>query len=219
LLALVAAASQSNTAAASNRVDLVDEDDARRDALGLVEHLDEFGGGDTEKWHARFASHRARKQRLAGAWWADQQHPVRQISCGFGPPRMTMSTTALRSTTGGSVPNPVARRLNCGTHAEASPPVMAIRPITPVAASTPTTRAIVALNPINASFAPPERGGIGRNWEVEIQPKAVRGGGPGDRAATRLLGATRRGVPSGYAFPVEWVHALSASGGYVASGG
>jgi hypothetical protein len=40
------------------------------------EHLDEFRAGDREERHARFARHRAREQRLAGARRADQQHAL-----------------------------------------------------------------------------------------------------------------------------------------------
>ena len=65
LLALVVAAAEAGAALAADRVDLVDEDDARRVALGLVEqvadaagadadeHLDELGAGDAEERDAR----------------------------------------------------------------------------------------------------------------------------------------------------------------------
>ncbi len=67
LLALVVATAEAGAALAADRVDLVDEDDARRVALGLVEqvadaagadaheHLDELRAGDAEERHARLA--------------------------------------------------------------------------------------------------------------------------------------------------------------------
>ena len=82
-------AAEAGAALAADRVDLVDEDDARRVALRLIEqvahaaradadeHLDELGAGDREERHARLAGDRAREQRLAGARRADQQHAAR----------------------------------------------------------------------------------------------------------------------------------------------
>ncbi len=73
----------------ADRVDLVDEDDAGRILLGLLEHvahargadadehLDEVGAGNGEERHVGFARDRARDQRLAGAGRADQQHAAR----------------------------------------------------------------------------------------------------------------------------------------------
>ena len=89
LLALVVAATQAGAALAADRVDLVDEDDARRVALGLVEqvadaagadadeHLDELRAGDAEERHAGLAGDGAGHQRLAGARRADQEHAAR----------------------------------------------------------------------------------------------------------------------------------------------
>jgi hypothetical protein len=83
------AAAQAGAALAADRVDLVDEDDARRVALGLVEqvahaagadadeHLDELRAGDAEEGHARLAGDGAREERLARAGRADQQHAAR----------------------------------------------------------------------------------------------------------------------------------------------
>src|SRR3546814_9181606 len=63
----------------THRVDLVDEDDARRGLLGLFEHvahtrrtdtdehLDEVRARNGEEGHARLTRDRAREQRLAGA--------------------------------------------------------------------------------------------------------------------------------------------------------
>jgi hypothetical protein len=74
---------------ASDRVDLVDEDDAGRVLLRLLEHvahargtdadehLDEVGAGDREERHIRLAGDGAGEQRLAGAGWADEQRAAR----------------------------------------------------------------------------------------------------------------------------------------------
>ena len=89
LLALVVAAAEAGAALAADRVDLVDEDDAGRVALGLVEqvahaggadadeHLDELGAGDREEGHAGLAGDGAGEQRLAGAGRADEQDAAR----------------------------------------------------------------------------------------------------------------------------------------------
>ena len=89
LLALVVRAAQAGAALAADGVDLVDEDDARAVALGLVEqvahaagadaheHLHELGAGDAEEGHAGLAGDGAREQRLAGAGRADEQHAAR----------------------------------------------------------------------------------------------------------------------------------------------
>ena len=88
LLALVVAAAEAGAALAADRVDLVDEDDARRRLLGLIEeiahargadadeHLDEIRTGDREERHAGLAGDRARQQRLAGAGRPEQQHAL-----------------------------------------------------------------------------------------------------------------------------------------------
>ena len=92
LLALVVAAAEAGAAMAADRVDLVDEDDAGRVLLGLLEHvahargadadehLDEIGAGDGEERHVGFARDRARDQRLAGAGRADQQDAARNLT-------------------------------------------------------------------------------------------------------------------------------------------
>ena len=76
----------------ADRVDFVDEDDAGRVLLGLLEHVadargadadehfDEVGTGNGEERHVGFARDRARDQRLAGAGRADQQHAARNAS-------------------------------------------------------------------------------------------------------------------------------------------
>src|SRR5258708_33696611 len=73
---------------AADGVDLVDEDDARGIALGLIEqvahaasadadeHLDKFGAGNAEEWHTRFAGYGPAQQRLACAWRSDEQHTL-----------------------------------------------------------------------------------------------------------------------------------------------
>ena len=88
LLALVVTAAQARAALAADRVDLVDEDDARRALLRLFEeiahaaradadeHLDEIGTRDREERHARFARDRARQQRLTGTRRTEQQHAL-----------------------------------------------------------------------------------------------------------------------------------------------
>ena len=88
LLALVVAAAQPGPALPPHRIDLVDEDDARRVALGLLEqvahpagadadeHLHELRAGDREERHAGLAGDGLGHQRLAGAGRADQQHAL-----------------------------------------------------------------------------------------------------------------------------------------------
>ena len=92
LLALVIAAAEAGAAMAADRVDFVDEDDAGRVLLGLLEHvahaaradadehLDEVGAGDGEERHVGFAGDGAGEQRLAGAGRADQQHAARDAA-------------------------------------------------------------------------------------------------------------------------------------------
>ena len=76
---------EAGAALAADRVDLVDEDDAGRVALGLVEqvadaaradadeHLDELGTGDREERHSRLACDRAGKERLTGSRRPDEE--------------------------------------------------------------------------------------------------------------------------------------------------
>ena len=90
LLALVVAAAQARTAVPPDRVDLVDEDDAGRMLLGLLEHvadagradahehLDEVRARDREERDVGLAGDRAREQGLAGAGRPDQQHALRE---------------------------------------------------------------------------------------------------------------------------------------------
>ena len=88
LLALVVSADDARAAGLAQGVQLVDEDDAGRLGLGLLEHvadagradadehLDEVGAGEAEERHARLAGDRLGQQRLAGARRADQQHAL-----------------------------------------------------------------------------------------------------------------------------------------------
>src|SRR5467141_1156402 len=81
-------ASEAGAALASDGVDLIDEHDARRVLLRLVEqvadaacadtdeHLDELRSGDREERNSRLASHGLAKQRLASAGRANQEHPL-----------------------------------------------------------------------------------------------------------------------------------------------
>ena len=89
LLALVIAAAEPGAAMTAHRVDFVDEDDAGRVLLGLLEHVahargadadehfDEIGARDGEERHIGLAGDGARQQGLAGAGRADQQHAAR----------------------------------------------------------------------------------------------------------------------------------------------
>ena len=77
---------------ATNRVNFVDEDDAGRVLLRLLEHVahaaradadehfDEVGTGNGEERHIGLAGHRTRDQRLAGAGRTDQEHAARNAS-------------------------------------------------------------------------------------------------------------------------------------------
>ncbi len=92
LLALVVAAAEAGAAVAADGVDLVDEDDAGRVLLALLEqvahargadadeHLDEVGARDREEGHVGLAGDGAREQRLAGARRAHQQHALGDLA-------------------------------------------------------------------------------------------------------------------------------------------
>ena len=92
LLALVVAAAETGAAMTADGVDFVDEDDARRVLLRLLEHVahaagadadehfDEVGARDREERHVGFARDGARDQRLAGAGRADQQAAARNAA-------------------------------------------------------------------------------------------------------------------------------------------
>ena len=92
LLALVVAAAETGAAMPADRVDLVDEDDAGRVLLALLEHvahaagadadehLDEVRAGDREEGHVGLAGDRAGEQGLAGAGRADEQDAFRDLA-------------------------------------------------------------------------------------------------------------------------------------------
>ena len=92
LLALVVPAAETRSTVAADRVDLVDEDDARRVLLGLVEHvadarradpdehLDEIGTGDREERHLGLAGDGLGEQRLAGTRRAHHQHAAGDLA-------------------------------------------------------------------------------------------------------------------------------------------
>ena len=77
---------------ASDGVDFVDEDDARRGLLALLEHVahapgadadkhfDEIRAADRKERHIGFAGDGAREQRLARAGRSDQQHAFRNAA-------------------------------------------------------------------------------------------------------------------------------------------
>merc|ERR1712185_66319 len=79
-----------------DRVDLVDEDDARRVLLRVGEeranaacadadkHLDELRARRRDERHARLARDRAREQRLARARRALEQHAARRLRADLG---------------------------------------------------------------------------------------------------------------------------------------
>ncbi len=92
LLALVVSAAETCAAMAADRVDFIDEDDARRVLLALLEkianaagahadeHLDEIRTGNREERNVRFAGNRASEQSLAGSRRPDEQHALRNAS-------------------------------------------------------------------------------------------------------------------------------------------
>src|SRR5439155_816659 len=92
LLALIRTTAHARAAHAADRVNLVNEEQTGgvvlrglehvADAAGADadEHLNEFRAADAVKGHARLAGHRASEQRLAGAWWADQEDPLGDLS-------------------------------------------------------------------------------------------------------------------------------------------
>ncbi len=85
LFAFVVPAAEACATMTSDRINLIDEDDAGRVLLALDEqiadarsthaneHFNEIGTRYREERHARFARNRAREQRFAGSRRADQQ--------------------------------------------------------------------------------------------------------------------------------------------------
>ena len=92
LLAFVVTAADAVAAMPADRVDFVDENDAGRGLLALLEHvahaaradadehLDEVRTADREERHVRFAGDGAGEQRLARAGRADQQDALRNAA-------------------------------------------------------------------------------------------------------------------------------------------
>ena len=92
LLALVVSAAEARAAVPADGVDLVDEDDAGRVLLALLEevadargadaheHLDEVRARDREEGDVRLAGDGAREQRLAGAGRADQEDALGDLA-------------------------------------------------------------------------------------------------------------------------------------------
>src|SRR5207302_253640 len=92
LFARVVTAAEARAAVPADRVDLVDEDDARGMFLRLLEHvahargadadehLDEVGARDGEERHLGLARNGAREQRLPGSGRADHQHALRDLA-------------------------------------------------------------------------------------------------------------------------------------------
>ena len=96
LLALVIAVAEAGAAMAADRVDLVDEDDAGRVLLGLLEHVADAAGADAdehldevrarngEEGDVGLAGDGAGEQGLAGAGRADQQRALRDLAAEAG---------------------------------------------------------------------------------------------------------------------------------------
>ena len=92
LLAFVVSAAEARAAMTADRVDFIDEDDAGRVLLALLEqvahargadadeHLDEVGTADREERDVGFTRDGARKQRLAGAGRAHEQDALGNAS-------------------------------------------------------------------------------------------------------------------------------------------
>mmetsp|Transcript_12697 Transcript_12697/g.33750 ORF Transcript_12697/g.33750 Transcript_12697/m.33750 type:complete len:691 (-) Transcript_12697:111-2183(-) len=88
LLALVVSSSDARATLASDGVNLVDEHDARRILLRLLEevayarradtdeHLDELGAGDAEEGHASLAGDRLGEERLTRTRRSDEEHAL-----------------------------------------------------------------------------------------------------------------------------------------------
>ena len=92
LLAFVVATAQAGATLAADRVDFVDEDDAGRVLLGVLEHVahtgrahadehfDEVGTRDAEERHLGFTGNALGQQRLAGTRRAHQQQAARNAT-------------------------------------------------------------------------------------------------------------------------------------------
>ena len=92
MFAFVVSAAKTVAAMAADRVDLIDEDEARSVLLSLLEHvanargahadehLDEIRSADGEEWHVGFAGDRPREERLAGSRRPDHEDALRDAS-------------------------------------------------------------------------------------------------------------------------------------------
>src|SRR5262249_55417581 len=92
LLALIVATAETSTTGTAHGVDFVDEDDARRVFLGLLEHVadaagadadehfDEVRTGDGEERPVCLAGNRSRHQGFAGARRTNKQHAARHLA-------------------------------------------------------------------------------------------------------------------------------------------
>ena len=91
LLALIVRSAESGATLATDGVNLIDEHDARRVALGLIEevahtrgtntneHLNELGARDAEERHASLTGNGTGEEGLSCARRADQEHALRDL--------------------------------------------------------------------------------------------------------------------------------------------
>src|SRR5438067_5305928 len=92
LFALVVSTAEASATMATDSVDLVNENDARRVLFALLEevahaacahadkHFNEVRTGDREERHISFAGHSAGEQSLAGSGRPNQKHTLRDAS-------------------------------------------------------------------------------------------------------------------------------------------
>src|SRR5205085_3557959 len=92
LLALVIAAAETGAPVTADGIDFINENDAGRVLLRLLEHvahargadadehLDKVGARDGEERHIRFTGDRAREQRLSSPRWANEKHAARNAA-------------------------------------------------------------------------------------------------------------------------------------------
>ena len=95
LFALVVTSADAVAAMATDSVNFVDENDARRRLFALLKHVahaagadtdkhfDEIGPADGEKWDVSFAGDGAGEQRFASAGWPNEQHAFRNAAAEF----------------------------------------------------------------------------------------------------------------------------------------